>query len=220
MKAQKVKTYYERNLPHIQAIGDTFFVTFRLKGSIPRIKLKELKENLEERKLEIKRQKSPFESKLIYEEQKRYFAKYDALLDAVNSGPTYLKEPAIAEIIAKEMHRFDEELYDLIAYTIMPNHVHLLINTSIQLPDIDMSLWDQLDVEPLNNIMKKIKGPSAIYSNRALGREGKFWQRESYDHYVRNPLEQEKIIAYILNNPVKARLATSWEKHPFTYMKT
>ncbi|MFK7980359.1 MAG: transposase [Saprospiraceae bacterium] len=137
----------------------------------------------------------------------------------MKDGPTFLKQPDIAKIVADELLRFDDKLYKLIAYSIMPNHVHILIDTNIQIPNFfDVSKWESLEFEPLSNIMKKTKGPSAVYANRLLDRKGKFWQRESYDHYIRNVKEFNRVIAYILNNPVKAGLVKRWEDHPFTFL--
>ena len=135
MEIQKIKTQYERNLPHIQPIGAAFFVTFRLLGSIPNIKLLELKESFENKKLELERSGLPYIDALVHRERKKFFSKYDELLDKVIGGPTYLKQHEIAQLIKDEIHRFDGKLYDLTAYTIMSNHVHLLIDTGIQLPE-------------------------------------------------------------------------------------
>ena len=158
---------------------------------------------------------------LLYNKRKRFFAKYDELLDKCKSGPTHLKRPDVAKLVANELHLFNGELYDLIVYSIMPNHVHILIDTSIQIPaTFCVSQWESLDFEPLENIMKRIKGPSAVYSNRLLGLSGKFWQKESYDHYIRNEKEFNNVIAYILNNPVKAKIVGHWEEHPFTWVKS
>ena len=219
MKIEKIKTSYNRNLPHIQLIGAAFFVTFRLKDSIPKAKIWQLKNAFDNKVAQLKTAKTENLDFQLYDERKRFFAQYDALLDAMKYGPTYLKQSEIAKIVADELHRFDGNLYKLIAYSIMPNHVHILIDTSIQIPNhFDVSKWETLDFEPLSNIMKKIKGPSAVYANRLLDRKGKFWQPESYDHYVRNVKEFNRIIAYILNNPVKAGLVANWEDHPFTFL--
>ncbi|MEM6317293.1 MAG: transposase [Bacteroidota bacterium] len=221
MRIEKIKESYSRNLPHIQPIGAAFFVTFRLKDSIPKAKIWQLKNNFDTTIQQIKLENPVDLEFQLYNERKRFFAHYDALLDAMKYGPTFLEQPAIAELVAKEIHRFDGDLYKLVAYSIMPNHVHILIDTSIQLPSFfDVSKWESLEFEPLSNIMKKIKGPSAVYANRLLDRVGKFWQRESYDHYIRNTKEFNNVIAYILNNPVKAGLAKNWEDHPFTFLGT
>jgi REP element-mobilizing transposase RayT len=81
----------------------------------------------------------------------------------------------------------------------MANHVHLLIRPKIT-PD---------------HLLKSLKGASARFANRLLGRTGEpFWQKESYDHWVRNQSEFEKIRAYIENNPVRAGLVRSPQDFP------
>jgi len=219
MKIEKIKESYQRNLPHIQPIGAAFFVTFRLKDSIPKAKIWQLKNAFDENVKQLKRNNNADLDFQLYNERKRFFAQYDALLDAMEDGPVFLKQPKIAKLVVNELYRFDDDLYKLVAYSIMPNHVHILIDTSIQIPKyFDVSKWESLEFEPLSNIMKKIKGPSAVYANRLLDRNGKFWQRESYDHYIRNAKEFNRVIAYILNNPVKAGLVKQWEDHPFTFL--
>ena len=102
----------------------------------------------------------------------------------------YLQRPDIAQIVVGSIHK-GEELghYELNAYVVMGNHVHLLIEPAIA-PD---------------RLLKSLKGATARYANSVLGRTGEpFWQKESYDHWVRNRSEFEKIRAYIENNPVKA----------------
>jgi putative transposase len=81
--------------------------------------------------------------------------------------------------------------YELGAYVVMANHIHLLI-----LPKV-----------PPDRLLKSLKGVTAREANRLLGRTGEpFWQKESYDHWVRNEVAYERIRRYIENNPVKAGL--------------
>lgn len=221
MKLEAIKTAYRRNLPHVQPIGACFFVTFRLKGSIPKVRLYELKQEFQSRiaQLRIETSSDCFEGKL-YNEQKRYFAQYDQLLDAIQEGPHFLKEKKIADIIAKQLHRYDNDLYELLAYCIMSNHVHILIDTCVQLPEkLDSSDFSKIDFEPLQNIMKRIKGASARYINIEMNRKERVWQKESYDHYVRDEKEMRNIVSYILNNPVKAGLVKEWAEYEFSYVK-
>lgn len=59
--------------------------------------------------------------------------------------------------------------------------------------------------------MQHLKGNTARRASQLLGRTGHFWQRESYDHYARDGRELERIVVYVLDNPVKAGLAASRE---------
>ncbi len=216
----KVKRFYRQRLPHIQQVGATFFVTFRLYGSIPKVKLYELKEKYTTAVITLKNIKDKKErNQKLFRLRKEYFANYDRLLDRISAGPTHLSEDSISGIVKKQLHRFDGELYDLICYTIMSNHVHLLISTDVQLNEemVDMNLLE--NYVNLDEILKRIKGPSAVYSNRVLGLEGQFWDRENYDVYIRNEKMMDNVISYILNNPVKAGIVETWEKYNGSYYK-
>src|SRR5436309_2857747 len=91
--------------------------------------------------------------------------------------------------------------YDLLAYVVMPNHVHMLV-----LPKMSPSKF-----------MKSLKGFTAREANLVLNRTGEpFWQAESYDHWVRNSDEGERIRGYIESNPVKAGLAAKPKQYPWS----
>jgi REP element-mobilizing transposase RayT len=206
----KSKQFYRRHLPHWQPEGARFFVTFRLKDSIPKVKLWQLKQKYDMLMENVE------DATTIYHLHKQYFAEYDQLLDTVISGPTYLAAPKVAELVTQELHHFDTQLYDLIAYCIMSNHVHLLIDTSRQFQDGTItSTYQNLD-----QIMKRLKGRSAMAINKYLDRPGQFWQRESYDHWVRSERELLNIISYIVENPVKAGLVAHWKDWKYTYWKS
>jgi REP element-mobilizing transposase RayT len=114
----------------------------------------------------------------------------------------YLRQPAIADIVVRSIQTgVVLGHYDLGAYAIMPNHVHLLI----------------LPKTPPDQLMKSLKGSTAREANRALGRTGEtFWQKESYDHWVRDRQELERIRAYIQNNPVNAGLVRAPQDFPWS----
>jgi putative transposase len=66
--------------------------------------------------------------------------------------------------------------------------------------------------------MRLLKGSTSRLCNKELNRTGKFWHHESYDHYVRDEAELDRIIKYIVNNPVKAGLVNDWKDWKFTYL--
>ncbi len=205
------KPEYKRHLPHIQPPDATLFVTIRLAGSIPGAVLERLKMEAEEREKHLKQTAVPAElPRLLYEEQKRQFGRFDAILDKAETGPLWLSQPEIARIVVEAIHYRDEKVYDLDASTVMSNHAHLVLRP--------------LETEngryhPLQKIMHSFKRHTARQANKILGREGVFWQRESYDHVVRSRQEWERIVAYVINNPVKAGLVEFWEDWPWTYLK-
>ena len=202
MSNLRFREYYRRRLPHIQIAGSTYFVTFRLKDSLP----KDALERLAEETAKIK--KLPKDEADI--EHRAWFGKFDEYLDRVLSGEAFLKNEQVANLIAKSIHYRDGKVYDLVAFCIMPNHVHLIIMPMEKTEGIFYSLTE---------ILQSLKRHTARHSNLLLDRSGAFWQDESYDHVVRNQAELERIIKYVLNNPVKAGLVDEWNKWKWTYCK-
>jgi putative transposase len=174
--------FYRRNLPHWQPENRSIFLTWRLHGSLP----KGFAERLRKWKDEAGKQ----------------FLHADRLLDAGRNGPLWLYDPEIAVQAQRAIQRGAElGHYVLRAYTVMPNHVHVLLDPLV----------------PLDRLTIGIKGVSAREANARLGRAGKpFWQDESFDHWIRNPGEFARIHAYIENNPVKARLCKTPPEWPWS----
>ncbi len=219
MVNEKTKTAYFQRLPHLQPKGAAFFVTFRLFGSIPKSNMEVLKCRYEEKLIVAQKSEDTKDRRAnIHRLRKQYFAEYDRLLDKIESGPVYLAQDSIAEIVSRQIHRFDREFYNLICCTIMSNHVHMLIDTDVQLNE-NMRVPQLTEkYTNLDQIMKRIKGASARYANVALGRKGQFWERESYDMYIRNERMAGNVVSYILSNPIKAGMADSWEKYKWNYL--
>jgi REP element-mobilizing transposase RayT len=162
-------------------IGQRIFVTFRLHGSLPDSRI--------------------FRAAKLTAGQA--FVAMDRLLDHAKSGPMFLSRPEIAEMVIRAFadgeHRFRR--YELHAFVIMSDHVHLLVT-----PRVPSRKW----LGPL----KGFTGHEAI---RMLGlRNGPFWQDESYDHLIRSDEESAQVKRYIEWNPVKAGLVTLPEEFPFS----
>ncbi len=118
------------------------------------------------------------------------FVCLDRHLDSARRGPLYLRQEPVARLVLNSLSRGVElGHYILHAFVIMPNHVHVLLTPL---------------VSP-SRLLQSLKGATAREANLVLGRTGEpFWQRESYDHWVRNQEEFVRIQAYIENNPVRA----------------
>ena len=205
--------YYRRNLPHIHPEGYPLFITFRLTGSLARNVLEELKL---QRDTEIKALKGSTTEKRSALEQ-RHFENYDNWLDRCEFGPRWLESESVAAIVAAEMHALENERYHLVAYSIMPNHVHMIIQS---LPHEKMLDGGQPAGYPVADTLRLLKGRTARYCNLDLQRQGSFWQHESYDHVVRDEQELEKTVLYVLNNPVKAGLVQEWRDWKFSYVSS
>jgi putative transposase len=215
-----MKTFYRQRLPHIQPVGATFFVTYRLFGSIPYPRLKSLKEEYHtnvfkaKKILDLKQRNS-----VLYNLRRRYLYQTDELVHDIKSGPTHLSDNIVMANVKEILHRFDGEFYTLLCYCVMSNHVHILIDTSIQI-DEDDYFENQLEgFTSLDSIMKRLKAPVSRFANKHLARSGQFWERESYDIYIRNEKMLNNIITYILENPVKAKMVENWNDYPGNYLK-
>jgi REP element-mobilizing transposase RayT len=122
------------------------------------------------------------------------FAEIDRALDRASSGPKWLSRAEVASLIVESLERGDQpmRLFDLYAFVVMPNHVHALLQPHT----------------PLARITQGIKGATARRANAMLQRAGaRFWQEESFDHWVRSSQEMERTRLYVEWNPVKAGLA-------------
>lgn len=142
---------------------------------------------------------------------KLLFAEYDRQLDQ-SSEVAWLKQSEVAEVVRKSLYHFNGERYHLMSYCIMPNHVHALFAPRPTAAATDpmefTALGEQADGNsPLASILHSWKSFSAHEINKLLGRSGTFWRRESYDHWVRDEDELERIVGYIAANPTKANLA-------------
>lgn len=178
------KGWHERGyLPHLDVEGALQHVVFRLEGSLPAsliVQLKSQTETADDRRLAL-----------------------DQELDR-GHGPVWLSDPVCADIVSDALQRFDGLKYDLLAWCVMPNHVHALIR--------EKAGW------PLGEVIKSLKGYTARMTNRHLGRKGSFWAADYFDRYVRDREQYEATITYIEANPVKAGLcaeAKDWRWSSF-----
>jgi len=202
--------FYRANLPHLQPLGGTFFVTYNLSGCIPIEVIELWNEEYKKTKKEIKSKENAKWNELD-NLNKRNFVKRDKFLDTLKTGNFYLKQDAVAKEAAQSWHFWDTKKIDLLAYCIMPNHVHVVFR-----------LFDNEEIKQdvyLNQIMHSVKGFSAKKCNQVLGLSGEFWQHESYDRLVRNDTELKNIIHYILENPVKANLCKDQKDWKWSYQK-
>jgi len=173
--------YRQRHLPHWTPENAAIFVTWRLNGSLP--------------KHVLARQDEVSAGRALVE--------FDRLLDRAETGPTWLKVPGISQCIvdALKFGETDLHLYELVAFVVMSNHVHVLICPSSE----------------LSKITRAIKGYTTREANRILNRTGHpFWQDESYDRWIRDEAAFHRIVRYIEGNPVSAGLAASIEEYPWS----
>jgi len=175
----KISDRGHRPLPHWETHGGTYFITFRLAGSVPESILREL----------ALRKQLP--NKLPGDERPSV-KEVEAYLDRCN-GECHLNDPRAAELVANAIRYLDGKDYRLIAWAVMPNHVHLICKL--------------LPGKSLSRTMQSLKSFTAKEVNKLLGRTGALWQREYYDRLIRDEAELNRAISYVRENPLKAGLA-------------
>ncbi len=175
-----------RNLPHWQQPGATYFVTFRLADALPENRLSELEQ---ERQHWLKSHSQPWSTDDRREYVERFSERVEQWLDA-GEGSCVLANPDASEIVAGALQHFDRERYQLGPWVVMPNHVHVLLKPTGE--------------HDLGTILHSWKSFTSNRINQLLGRTGGLWQRQSYDHIVRDEAAFERITDYILQNPKEA----------------
>jgi len=169
--------FWRRRLPHWVPEDSIVFVTWRLAGTLP--------------------QPPPGTS-----DPGKAFLNEDRQLDRTADGPHWLKIPQIAAMVEDALLHGEQtrQAYDLHAWAIMPNHVHLVLQPCHKLPEI----------------MPWLKTSTSVRANRLLRSTEPFWAREYYDHWIRNRRELRSIITYVEENPVNAELVLSPELWPWS----
>lgn len=192
-------TIHEGRLPHWYQPGVTYFVTFRTEDSVPQSLSRSWHGRRDEwlRRHEIDPARNDWRARLIAlpELQREYDATFTRefmeYLDR-GYGECVLRDQRLAKMVAKSLRHFDGERYRLGDFVVMPNHVHLLA-----------CLAGKTEIEAQ---CKSWKRYTATEINSALGRHGRFWQEESFDHLVRRVAQFEYLQRYIADNPAKAGL--------------
>ena len=154
-------------LPHFDSPDVVQFVTFRLSDSLPAGAVAKLKMAAQPESLR------------------------DEMLDR-GWGACWLGRDDVAHLVEDAFLAFDGSRYRMLAWTIMPNHVH--------------ALFESMPGEPLGTVVSSWKRFTAREANLRLGRSGAFWQRDYWDRFIRNEEHCRAVVDYIDLNPVKAGL--------------
>ncbi len=190
-------------LPHWRVPGATYAVTFRLKDSVPESVIKDYRNRksiLLERLRQLSTQagsRNPLVELLPIRSE--IASLYEGTIEPVlNSGlgECHLKRPEIAALVESAIRHFDDERYSILSWSIMPNHVHVILRPH--------------EGHDLEKILQSWKSFTAKKANEILGQEGSFWQEEYYDHVIRNGEDLKHQIRYVMQNPDKGRASAEW----------
>lgn len=186
------KTWHQRGyLPHFDRPGLIQGVTFRLHDAVP-------KQLLQRWKTELSIGEGSEADEASLGELRRRIAR----CEDQGLGACWLRRPGIAELVESALMHFDGTRYRLLAWCVMPNHVHALLETYAG--------------NPVGSVVGTWKSFTARRANEILGRKGPFWQRDYYDRYIRDAEHYSAALRYIENNPVKAGLVSRPEEWPWS----
>ncbi len=186
-----VKIRDRGRLPHWEKDNATYFITFRLADSLPKSVLDRIDSERQSTMATAAQLRRPLSSGERRKIQHLSTPVIERFLDS-GAGACHLRNSTIAQEVANTLRHFDEIRYRLFAWCVMPNHVHVVARL---FPGRNLAA-----------VLHSWKSFSAKHANRILGTHGVFWQREYYDHLIRNEEEFERAIRYVSDNPVKAQL--------------
>jgi putative transposase len=177
-----MRGWYSRGyLPHYDEPGKVQFITYRLHDSLPKAVLDAWDEAMFNKECD----------------ELEHMRKIERYLDK-GHGACWLRHPAVAEMIQDNLRHFDGQRYHLLAWCVMSNHVHVIIET--------------VEGYSLESVTHSWKSYSSHQLNRILDRQGAVWQPEVFDLFMRGPVHLARVIFYVEQNPVTANLVAEAEE--------
>lgn len=179
----------ERSLPHWDQQGCTYFVTWRLTDSVDADTLQAWQRERDDFFL---LHPKPWDEPTEKSYHDHFTRRMERWLDA-GHGSCVLRDRRCRDIVIECLHHFADVRYELAAWVIMPNHIHVLV--------CPFPGWQ------LVRILHTWKSFTANKINELIGQQGALWMDESFDHIVRDKSALDRFSNYIRNNPIKARLS-------------
>ena len=178
-------------LPHWETDNAIYLVTFRLVDSLPRKLAVQMSKERKTIEMASRAGTATPADAARLEKLRAILRKVERCLDG-GLGECHLRNRRVAKVVADTLHHCDGERYRLMAWCMMPNHVHVV--------------FSPFEGHQLEDILHAWKSYSAKAANQLLARTGHFWQREYFDHLVGSEASLSKIVQYVLDNPRKAGL--------------
>jgi type I restriction enzyme R subunit len=197
----------QRRLPHWSQAGTIAFLTWRTWDSIPEQVLKDwlVERNAWLIRRDVDPEKPDWQARLqslgfvfVRDFQRLISKRWNDHLDDCH-GACVLRRPELSQVVVDCLLHFDGDRYELTDFVIMPNHVHVLAAF--------------LDEDSMLKQCDSWKHFTATKINRSIGRSGRLWQQDSFDHLVRSTEQFECLRRYLADNPRRAKLAPNEFRH-------
>lgn len=201
--------YFRMGQPHFQPIGAQFHVVLLAYDTVP---VKIIRGIVSDRLcFRFHHRTECNEDAPTHEHNKQIFSKQ-------NRQEYSFTAPQARRIILKKLKQYQADRYELLACCIMSNHIHILLDLSVQVP----CDWDGVssikEYQNLGRIIGMIKGGAAYEINKLDRRKRNLWSPGYYDRYIRNEKHLWNTWNYIINNPVKAGIVRHWQDFPGTFL--
>ena len=187
-KTPFVRPKFRGELPHLEKPGGTYFVTFRLADAVKMGKQKD--KDLSEKAGKMPAPQGLADSRELAPEEVARECETPLTL-----GSCALGRDDVAAMVQDALLHFHNQHYQLHAWCIMPNHVHVVVTP--------------LDGHELSAILHSWKSYTSKQAGKLLRSTGTFWQRESFDHLCRSRQHIQWFVRYTEENPVKAGLCVA-----------
>jgi putative transposase len=188
----------------------TCYATLRLSGSLPAHILHELMEHRQAcRQLLAQIAERPDRDAVFAEEELSCLEEFDRHLSKHHTGPDWLQEEHVAALVVDALRKKDGNVYDLLAYCIMPNHVHCVIDTG-RFQDCESRALKALSA---------VKRQTSHEANAYLHRSGTFWEHDQLNFTVRTSASFLRILWDVMTDPVRSELCPAWHEWPWTYCR-
>jgi len=188
-------SFWTGRLPHWEVAEGRYFITIHLAGAIPQIG--------KDRIHQLSAQHQMIADKNTEEWirlQRSVYKEMESSLDRTDYV-SFLQRYEIANMILESIEFRQGRDWNMIEYVIMPSHIHLFCEI------LGPSLKHVLEQ------FKRWTGHKGLELLR--DKRNRFWQDEWFDHWSRSGEEDDKIIQYIRQNPVKAKLVDDYRKWPY-----
>jgi REP-associated tyrosine transposase len=207
--------------PARSAVGSVHLLTIRVVGAVTPEQLAELR-GWREEQLQLTPDDAKLSRRYKTRIQQRFFTEYDRLLDHNRDVETLLNR-RLASLIRRELYQRQAD-YRLLAYTILPNHVHAVVESHAA-PDsaaapagAALQIPERMDEQPdvCSPLVDYLRGLKAATADSAAALDGGGlplpWHDESFDYWVRSTAELDAIVDYLAHNPVSAGVARAAEQ--------
>jgi REP element-mobilizing transposase RayT len=197
LRRPKTVNFWASRLPHWEVEDGRYFITMHVAGAIPQAGKDQIRAAAE--RLRETTSRSPDWIKLL----RRVFAGMERWLDRARHNP-WIQQQDVAELIAEAIEtRQQRGNWNMFSFALMPNHVHL---------------FGEIPNGEMKSALEGFKRWTGHKAMQLLDpKPERFWQREWFDHWSRSDEQDDRILAYIRNNPIKAGLATQYLSWPYYY---